>query len=104
MGDFTALGIAGSFPIAGVAALTEETLFRGALQPKLGIVLPTLLFAVMHAQYLFSPATLLIFVLGFALALTRRFSGNIYTPMATHFLYNFIISALAVVMRSLPRP
>lgn len=104
MGDFTALGIAGSFLIAGVAALTEETLFRGALQPKLGIVLPTLLFAVMHAQYLFSPATLLIFVLGFALALTRRFSGNIYTPMATHFLYNFIISALAVVMRSLPRP
>lgn len=54
------------------AALGEETLFRGAVQPVLGIPLTSVLFASMHIQY--GPSLLLgyIFALSIGLGLLRR--------------------------------
>jgi membrane protease YdiL (CAAX protease family) len=59
--------------LVGVGAgLGEETLFRGAVQPVLGIALTSVLFASMHVQY--GPSLLLVYVflLSVGLGLLRR--------------------------------
>lgn len=54
------------------AGLGEETLFRGAVQPVLGITLTSVLFASLHVQY--GPSLLLgyVFLLSIGLGLLRR--------------------------------
>jgi len=71
------------------AGLGEETLFRGAVQPVLGIVATSVLFASMHVQY--GPSLLLgyIFVLSLGLGyLRRRF--NTTASFLAHAGYNFV--------------
>jgi hypothetical protein len=71
------------------AGLGEETLFRGAVQPILGIFPTSVLFASMHVQY--GPSLLLgyIFVLSLGLGyLRRRF--NTTASFLAHAGYNFV--------------
>ncbi len=96
LGGLTGSGLLAAFALGGIAGVSEETLFRGALQPKLGIVLPTLLFTLLHSQYLLSPATALVLALGFALALVRRWTGSTLICVLTHFLYNFLTVAITL--------
>lgn len=76
------------------AGLGEETLFRGALQPRLGIMLTSLLWAVIHVQY--GPSVLLvnIFVLSIALGILRRRVNTTATFLA-HAGFNFLTVVLA---------
>jgi membrane protease YdiL (CAAX protease family) len=69
------------------AGLGEETLFRGAVQPVLGIPVTSLLFASMHVQY--GPSLLLgyIFVLSIGLGLLRRYVNTTASFLA-HAGYN----------------
>ncbi|MGF1471549.1 MAG: type II CAAX prenyl endopeptidase Rce1 family protein [Rubrobacteraceae bacterium] len=75
------------------AGLGEETLFRGALQPTLGLVPAALLFASMHIQY--GPSVLLgyVFLLGLGLGLLRR-----YTNTTASFLAHAGFNALGVML------
>jgi membrane protease YdiL (CAAX protease family) len=75
------------------AGLGEETLFRGAVQPALGILPTSLLFASMHVQY--GPSLLLgyIFVLSIGLGLLRRYINTTASFLA-HAGYN-ALSVLA---------
>ena len=71
------------------AGLGEETLFRGAVQPVLGIVPTSILFASMHVQY--GPSLLLgyIFLLSLGLGYLRhRF--NTTASFLAHAGYNFV--------------
>lgn len=85
-------------PIGHIAVLTavisfsEEWLFRGAIQPLLGLGLTSVLFAVLHVRYikkpvLFSVAVLLSFILGYLYDTT----GNLLVPMTAHFLIDFLL-------------
>lgn len=76
------------------AALGEETLFRGAIQPGLGIVLASILFASMHAQY--GPSIILIYLFLFSVALgfLRRYVNTTATFL-THAGYNFTLVILS---------
>jgi membrane protease YdiL (CAAX protease family) len=67
----------------------EELLFRGALQPRFGLVLTSLLFAVGHAHYGLSPAMVEVFVIGLVLGLVRR-GINTTTCIVIHAGYNFL--------------
>ena len=69
------------------AGLGEETLFRGAVQPVLGIPLTSVLIASMHVQY--GPSLLLgyIFVLSIGLGLLRRYINTTASFLA-HAGYN----------------
>jgi membrane protease YdiL (CAAX protease family) len=69
------------------AGLGEESLFRGALQPKLGILATSVLFASMHIQYGPSILLLFIFLLSLALGLLRRHVNTTATFLA-HAGYN----------------
>ena len=76
------------------AGLGEETLFRGAVQPVLGITLTSILFVSMHVQY--GPSLLLgyIFVLAIGLGLLRRYINTTASFLA-HAGYNSIMVLLA---------
>ena len=74
--------------LVGVGAgLCEETLFRGAVQPVLGIGLTSVLFASMHVQY--GPSLLLVYVflLSIGLGLLRR-RVNTTASFLAHAGYN----------------
>lgn len=75
------------------AGIGEETLFRGAVQPALGILPASLLFASMHIQY--GPSVLLgfIFLLAIGLGLLRR-----YINTTASFLAHAAFNALGVMM------
>ncbi|MBC7265017.1 MAG: CPBP family intramembrane metalloprotease [Chloroflexi bacterium] len=80
---------AGALLIGITAGVGEETLFRGALQPRLGLPLTSLLFALAHVQYGLSPATLEIFILAIVLGWVRR-RMNTSACILIHFAFNTI--------------
>lgn len=80
----------GALALGVAAGLGEETLFRGALQPRFGLLLTSLLFAIIHVQYgLFSPAILVIFIIGLTLGWLRNRWG-LLACIAAHALYNVL--------------
>lgn len=88
----------GSLPaalaLALMAAAGEEILFRGALQPVFGIVVTSLLFALLHTHYGLSPALLILFFVSIGFGLVRRrFSTT--AAVICHATYNFAPFLLA---------
>jgi len=71
------------------AGIGEELLFRGALQPRFGLVLTSLLFAIGHAHYGLSPAMVEVFIVGLVLGLVRR-RTNTTACIVIHAGYNFL--------------
>ncbi len=76
------------------AALGEETIFRGAIQPVLGIVPTSILFASMHVQYGPSVLLLFIFLLAVGLGLLRK-HVNTTASFLAHAGYNALGILLA---------
>jgi membrane protease YdiL (CAAX protease family) len=64
--------VGGALALGLSAGISEELLFRGAVQPRLGLLLATLLFAIGHLQYGLTVATLEIFIIGLVLGLVRK--------------------------------
>jgi membrane protease YdiL (CAAX protease family) len=76
------------------AAAGEETLFRGAVQPALGISLTSLLFASIHYQYGPSIVLIHIFVLSVGFGLLRKYT-NTTAAFLAHAGYNFTLVVLS---------
>jgi membrane protease YdiL (CAAX protease family) len=76
------------------AAFGEETLFRGAIQPALGITLTSILFASIHLQYGPSVLLIYIFVISVGLGFLRK-RYNTTTTFLAHAGYNFSSTLLA---------
>jgi uncharacterized protein len=76
--------------IAITAGLSEEMLFRGALQPRLGLVWTALVFAAIHSQYGLSLDALAVFILAIGLGLLRHFA-NTTTTIVCHVVYNAVV-------------
>ncbi|PTM56774.1 CPBP family intramembrane glutamic endopeptidase [Desmospora activa] len=76
------------------AALGEEALFRGAMQPRFGLLLTSVLFAFVHSNYGLSLSTLVVFCVGLALGLIRM-RHNTSTAMIVHATYNMTLGVLA---------
>jgi membrane protease YdiL (CAAX protease family) len=79
--------VSGAFVLGLSAGISEELLFRGAVLPKLGLLLTTVLFAIGHLQYGLTLATLEVFVIGLVLGLMRRWT-NTTICIFVHFAYN----------------
>lgn len=72
-----------------MAGIGEEVLLRGALQPRLGLVLTSLLFASLHIQYSWYGMSV-IFAFGLVLGIIRlRTSTSV--AVAVHALYDVIV-------------
>jgi uncharacterized protein len=85
--------ILGILTLGLAAAIGEETIFRGALQPRFGLIFTALLFSLLHANYGFTFSTFVVFVIGLALGWVRnRYSTTI--SMIAHATYNISLSIL----------
>lgn len=79
------------------AAVSEEILFRGALQPVFGLGITSIFFALVHMQYALTPATVIIFVVALGLGWLRQRQSTTAAIIA-HFVYNFIQLAAAMLL------
>ena len=70
------------------AGVGEEITMRGALQPRLGLVLTSMLFASLHIQYSWYGMAV-IFVLGLVLGVIRK-RASTTAAMAVHVLYDIV--------------
>jgi membrane protease YdiL (CAAX protease family) len=78
--------------LCAVAACAEEILFRGALQPDLGIWATAVLFGLLHA---YGKLYIVVAILaGIGLGFLYQLSGSLPAAIAAHGLYNLTIMAL----------
>lgn len=84
----------GIISVGLAAAIGEEPIFRGAALPRFGLVLTSVLFALVHSQYGISLATLIVLLLGLVLGIIRQ-RTNTTTAIVTHAVYNSTLGALA---------
>ncbi|NWG18045.1 MAG: CPBP family intramembrane metalloprotease [Chloroflexi bacterium] len=84
-----------AFLLAATAAVGEEVLFRGALQPVFGLWATSIFFALVHMQYTLTPASLIIFVIGLGFGWVRQRQSATAAILA-HFVYNFVIQVMAI--------
>jgi CAAX protease family protein len=84
-------GPAGIAALALLPGICEELLFRGALQPRLGLLVTSLLFAAIHTEYGLSIDVVTIFVIAIGLGLIRRYA-NTTTTITCHVVYNLLAS------------
>jgi len=86
----------GVITLGVAAAIGEESIFRGALLPRFGLIFATLLFALLHSTYGFSLATLIVFGVGLVLG-TVRLRANTTTSMLVHAFYNMTLGTIAAL-------
>jgi hypothetical protein len=80
----------GAVVLGASAGIGEEAIFRGALQPRFGLIIPSLLFTMLHGpQYGFNLALLGLFGVSIILGLLRKHL-NTTAAMITHALYNAV--------------
>jgi membrane protease YdiL (CAAX protease family) len=82
----------GPFAIAALAlapGICEELLFRGALQPRIGLLATALLFTSLHTQYGLSLDALSVFVIALGLGAIRKYT-NTTTSCLCHVSYNLV--------------
>jgi len=75
------------------AAITEELLFRGALQPRFGYLPTAVLFALAHVQYGWTFAGLEVFIAGLVLGWLRS-RANTSACLLLHLLYDVLAMTL----------
>ena len=72
-----------------LTAISEEMLFRGALQPIFGLWISSLLFTWSHIQYALTPAALILLAVSLGFGWLRRHISATAAVIA-HGVYNFI--------------
>jgi uncharacterized protein len=91
-----ALSIPGILTLGLAAALGEESLLRGAMQPRFGLIFTTVIFALLHSTYGISLATAIVFAVGLVLGLLRK-RYNTTTSMTAHAVYNMTLGLIALL-------
>jgi membrane protease YdiL (CAAX protease family) len=77
---------AGAVLTSASAGIGEEVLFRGALQPRLGVILTAVLFGALHVQYQV-PGMIVIVLIGIGLGLVKERTSTTFT-IIVHVLYD----------------
>jgi len=80
--------------ISVYAGVGEELVCRGVLQPRVGVLLATCFFTAMHAWQYTLEGLVLVFIVGFCLALLRRRYG-LWASITAHFTYDLILLLLS---------
>lgn len=76
-------------------SIAEEFLFRGLLQPELGIWLTSILFVIIHFRYYKRFYILAeVFLMGVILGFTYAITSLLWVPIVCHFLVNYLTAVL----------
>lgn len=81
--------------LALASGIGEEVLFRGAIQPRFGMVLTSLLFTFLHAQYGFTWVLFGLFLIGMTFGWLAKKYGTMAAVVA-HVVYNLLVVVLQV--------
>ena len=83
-------GLAACLVLAATSGLAEEAFFRGALQPRVGLVAASLLFALAHfaPRRAFLPWPVFAFAAGLAFGALFEATGNLVAPVVAHAAVN----------------
>lgn len=81
--------------IAAMVAISEEILFRGVIQTNTGLIISSIIFAVVHYRYLFNwflftNIILLSFLIGYIYMVTN----NLVVTIVMHFSIDFILGLI----------
>jgi uncharacterized protein len=78
--------------LAIVIAVSEEILFRGVIQFHLGLILSSIIFAVIHFRYWAHWFLILnIVVLSFLIGIIYELTGNLLVTIMMHFIIDFLL-------------
>lgn len=78
--------------IAAIVAVCEELLFRGIIQTHVGLVMTSLIFAVIHYRYLFNWFLFLnVVVLSFFIGYIFFITENLFVTIFMHFIIDFLL-------------
>ena len=88
--------VGGALALGLSAGISEELLFRGAIQPRLGLVVAAVLFAIGHLQYGLTFATLEILLIGLVLGLVRKRTSTTLC-IIIHATYNTVGTLLGML-------
>lgn len=81
--------------IAAVVAFSEELLFRGIIQTHVGLVISSLIFAVVHYRYLFNWFLFLnVIVLSFFIGYIFLLTDNLVVTIFMHFIIDFLLGII----------
>jgi uncharacterized protein len=89
--------------LALLSGFAEEMLFRGAIQPTLGLIPTTIVFGLCHwpPRKELRPWTALTMVLGLLFGIVTVASGHLTAAIVAHFTINFInLTAIGKISRS----
>jgi len=76
--------------VALIPGICEDVLFRGALQPRIGLLFTAVLFTSVHTEYGLSFDTLAVFLLAIGLGLVRKYA-NTTASCICHVTYNLLV-------------
>lgn len=78
--------------IALLVAFSEEILFRGIIQTKIGLIWASLIFALIHYRYLFNCFLFLnIVFLSFLIGCTFYWTNNLVVTIVMHFIIDLVL-------------
>ena len=78
--------------IALFVAFSEELLFRGIIQTKVGLILASIIFVIIHYRYLFNWFLFVnIVLLSFFIGLIFEWTDNLAVTIVTHFVIDFLL-------------
>ena len=81
------------FLLAAVIAFSEELLFRGIVQTNFGIVIASIVFALLHYRYLLKWVLLLaVVLLSFLLGVLYELTENLWVTIFSHFLIDAVFA------------
>lgn len=81
---------AGAILLGLSSGIGEEVLFRGAIQPRFGIVISTVLWVLLHTQYELTWVIVGLLLMGIMLGLIRKYVSTT-AAIITHAVYNTLV-------------
>lgn len=89
---FSSISIGHILVIAFFVAFSEELLFRGIIQTKTGLILASIIFAIIHYRYLFNWFLFMnIVLLSFFIGTIYEWTGNLAVTIIMHFVIDFLL-------------
>ncbi|MCM3566757.1 CPBP family intramembrane glutamic endopeptidase [Neobacillus mesonae] len=80
------------FFIAAIVAFSEELLFRGIIQTKVGLIFASIIFAIIHYRYLFNWYLFINIVsLSFIIGFIYQWTNNFAVTIIMHFVIDFLL-------------
>lgn len=87
--------------IAAFVAFSEELLFRGIIQTKVGLILASIIFAIIHYRYLFNWFLFVnIVALSFLIGVIYEWTNNLAVTIMMHFVIDFLLGVYIKYKRS----